>query len=115
MPNMIFFFLRLLGVHFICERHFGHSFSSLILISGPLIALFMNDTMLFHSCMLDEWLLPPTTIERTFRKVRNRLICRQQKYPPRPFKLRGDSFSVEESQCMKPALRLVGEGPVSKR
>ncbi|WP_235883197.1 hypothetical protein [Bifidobacterium moukalabense] len=82
MPNMIFFLLRLLDVlHFIRKRHFGHSFSSLILISGSLIALFMNDTMLFHSCMLDEWLLPPTTIERTFRKVRNRLICRQQKYP----------------------------------
>ena len=46
MPNMIFFFLRLLGVHFICERHFGHSFSSLILISGSLIALFMNDGIL---------------------------------------------------------------------
>lgn len=31
------------------------------------------DTMLFHSIMLDEWLLPPTTIERTFRKVREQI------------------------------------------
>ena len=31
------------------------------------------DTMLFHSTMLDEWLLPPTTIERTFRKAREQI------------------------------------------
>ena len=31
------------------------------------------DTMLFHSPMLDEWLLPPTTIERTFRMAREKI------------------------------------------
>lgn len=31
------------------------------------------DTMLFHSIMLDEWLLPPATIERMFRKVREQI------------------------------------------
>ena len=31
------------------------------------------DTMLFHSCMLDEWLLPPTTIERAFRVAREQI------------------------------------------
>ena len=31
------------------------------------------DTMLFHSPMLDDWLLPPTTIERTFRMAREKI------------------------------------------
>ena len=31
------------------------------------------DTMLFHSIMLDEWLLPPTTIERAFRVAREQI------------------------------------------
>lgn len=31
------------------------------------------DTMLFHSTMLDDWLLPPTTIERTFRMAREKI------------------------------------------
>lgn len=31
------------------------------------------DTMLFHSPMLDDWLLPPTTIERTFRVAREQI------------------------------------------
>ena len=29
--------------------------------------------MLFHSTMLDDWLLPPTTIERTFRMAREKI------------------------------------------
>jgi integrase len=29
--------------------------------------------MLFHSIMLDEWLLPPTTIERAFRTAREKI------------------------------------------
>ena len=31
------------------------------------------DTMLFHSTMLDDWLLPPTTIERMFRTAREKI------------------------------------------
>ena len=31
------------------------------------------DTMLFHSPMLDDWLPPPTTIERTFRMAREKI------------------------------------------
>lgn len=31
------------------------------------------DTMLFHWPMLDDWLLPPTTIERTFRMAREKI------------------------------------------
>lgn len=31
------------------------------------------DTMLFYSTMLDDWLLPPTTIERTFRMAREKI------------------------------------------
>ena len=31
------------------------------------------DTMLFHSTILDDWLLPPTTIGRTFRMAREKI------------------------------------------
>ena len=31
------------------------------------------DAMLFHSCMMDEWLLPPATIERMFRTAREKI------------------------------------------
>lgn len=51
------------------------------------------DTMLFHSPMLDEWLLPPTTIERTFRMAREKigrprhhlpLVARHARHHARP-------------------------------